>query len=140
MNKEIKLQFKSDPRLLKSIRALVRGYVRELGLDEERVQELVLAVDEACANAIRHAHHNKPEKLVSLSLDRTDAYLEIVVTDHGAPMPPEAIQASKGCAPSVDTVRPGGLGLKLMGAVFDDVCVVPVKSGGNCIRMRLRLS
>ncbi len=139
MNSEIKLQFKSYPRLLASVRALMRAYLREYGFEETRIHEIVLAVDEACANVVRHAHRNKPETLATVLLRRTDALLEIIVIDQGPPMPPDALRPFAAPALDVATVRPGGLGLKLMNAIFDEVRITAGKRGGNRVHMRLHL-
>ena len=139
MNNEIKLQIKSDVRLLGSVRALMRAYLREYGLDEARVHEMVLAVDEACANAVRHAHKDKPEAPVTVLLRGTAAQIEIIVIDQGPPIPPDALRSVAVPAPTAETVRPGGLGLKLMRAIFDEVRIQTDKRGGNRISMCMRL-
>ncbi len=143
MNTEIKLHFKSDPRLLEAIRALVRHYLNACGAPEERIQELVLAVDEACANAIRHAYQGDPGALIFLSLGRSEDLIEIVVADTGAPMPKNRRRptpvAEREETPGPEQVRPGGLGLALIRKAADQVSITSGRIRGNRIRMRVRL-
>ena len=49
-HRDVVVEVRSQPRLLQSIRGLVRGYVRAYGLPTEKVDDVVLAVDEACCN------------------------------------------------------------------------------------------
>ncbi len=49
------LTLPADGRLLPGTRRAVAGYLEALDLDEEQMHDVVLAVDEACANVIRHA-------------------------------------------------------------------------------------
>ncbi len=141
MTTRVKLQFKSDPVLLESVRALTGQYLRQHSLSEERIQEVVLAVDEACANAIRHAYENQPTREISLSFREKGACLEVVVADHGRPMPASALARSKSKdkKASAQTVRPGGLGLKLMHRIFDEVHITTGEQRGNRVRLRLYL-
>ncbi|NIP90019.1 MAG: ATP-binding protein, partial [Gammaproteobacteria bacterium] len=49
------LEIAAHPRLLSTVRGMVRSYLAEAGFARERTDEVVLGVDEACTNAIRHA-------------------------------------------------------------------------------------
>jgi serine/threonine-protein kinase RsbW len=127
--------------LLVSLRALTGQYLRQFSLSEERIQEVVLAVDEACSNAIRHAYNNQPNEELTLSFRDKGAFLEVAVADWGRPMPASALARSKGKdkKASAKTVRPGGLGLKLMHHIFDEVHITTGEKRGNRVRMRLYL-
>lgn len=145
MKNSIKLQFKSDAALLAPVRALVAAYVSGM-VPRERAGEITLAVDEACANAIRHAYGNAPDGEITLSLRRDATRLEVVVADKGAPMPAKAAKKGAVSAKSVKKdagaaalARPGGLGLLLMRRVFDEVHITRGDKRGNRVRMRLRI-
>jgi hypothetical protein len=40
--------------------------------------------------------------------------------------------------PEIDDLQPGGLGVRLIHEVFDEVHFCPGESRGNCVTMRLR--
>jgi anti-sigma regulatory factor (Ser/Thr protein kinase) len=140
MRKELKLELTSDARLLGAVRGLIRGYLGSRGLERERIQEVVLAVDEACANAIRHSYGGQIGGAVTLTL-RTDdeEWAEVCLEDHGEPVALERVARKTLEPPTLETAKPGGLGVQLMYAVFDEVEFRPGNETGNCVIMRLRL-
>lgn len=134
---DIQISFASEPRLLKAVRGLVRGYINALGFVHERAEEVVLAVDEACANAIRHSYGGQPGRNIDLELRSDDHFVVIELRDSGTPMPAQRAQPRKALPPDVATLRPGGLGIQLIYQVFDDVEFHPGAEQGNQVIMRL---
>lgn len=132
------IELRSEPRLLHSVRGLTWRYVRGAGFSEDRTDEVVLAVDEACTNAMRHAYHHRTDERVWLRLASNDAWLQIEVRDEGTPAPEESVQPKELVCPDPDDLRPGGLGVQLIYRVFDEVEFMPGASQGNRVRMRLR--
>jgi anti-sigma regulatory factor (Ser/Thr protein kinase) len=86
------------------------------GFSEEDTQFIILAVDEACANVIRHAYQGRTDGEITISCRDSADGIEFLLTDQGAACDPA-------CFPkrSFDEVRPGGLGLPLIQAVMDRV-------------------
>ena len=138
MSRELRLELTSDAQLLGAIRGLVRGYLAVRGFGREKMQEVVLAVDEACANAIRHSYGGRADGTVVLSLWTDDVWTEVRVEDQGEPVALEKVVRKTLEPPTIETARPGGLGVQLMYAVFDDVQFCPGECAGNCVIMRLR--
>jgi anti-sigma regulatory factor (Ser/Thr protein kinase) len=112
----MELRFKSDPRLLHIVRSVVGQMAALVGFSEEDTQFIILAVDEACANIIRHAYQGRQDGEIRISCRESADGIEFLLTDQGAPCDPA-------CFPkrSLDEVRPGGLGLPLIQAVMDRV-------------------
>jgi len=137
-NQDFRLIVRSDPRFLGSIRSLVRGWLEACELAGNVVDRVVLAVDEACANAIRHAYEGRCDETLEVSLREDGGHLELRVCDHGAPCPPECMEHRELQPPTADDLRPGGLGVPLMHEVFDEVDYCPGITGGNCVTMRLK--
>jgi len=137
---DICVEITSDPKLLKSIRGLVSGYLENQGVSKDRIDEVVLAIDEACANAIRHSYENCLDGKVTLSFQADDGALEIVLSDEGIPAPEERVQQKELIQPDKDQVTPGGLGVQLMYRVFDEVVFSPGAVRGNRVTMRLKLA
>lgn len=139
MKTNFSLEFRSDPVLLKSVRALMDQYLSSLPLSPEKRQEIVLAVDEACTNAIRHAYRGCPDEKIKLLIKTNDTCLEITVADKGKPMPQSKVKKETGqeVAVTPESVQPGGLGLKLMRQIFDEVRIKTGEKQGNRIAMRL---
>ena len=137
MDRDLRLTVRSDPKLLGSIRSLVRSWVDAWEMDEKTVDRVVLAIDEACTNAIRHAYEGRCDGTVELTLHAGEEYLEFQVSDTGLSCPSVCTERRPLEKPEVDDLRPGGLGIQLIHEVFDEVEFFPGESGGNCVTMKL---
>jgi serine/threonine-protein kinase RsbW len=140
MDNDLRLEFRSDPQLLQVVRSVTRSYLAALCLAEERCDAVVLALDEACANAIRHSYGNRVDQRIFLAFRADDDWVELVLNDEGCTAPPEKVRRKPASVPDPETVKPGGLGVQLMYDVFDEVAYAPGMHRGNCVTMRLRRS
>ncbi len=138
-NADINIDLVSEPRLLASVRGLVRTYLMNEGFSGDRAGEIVLAVDEACTNAMRHSYGGKAEGRLRLTVRKNDAYIEFVLRDRGVPVPAEKCERKEIATPDAEHLIPGGLGVQLIYSVFDDVKFHPGKTAGNRVVMRLKL-
>ena len=83
-------------------------------------EDVMLAVDEACTNIIKHAYKSNPEGEILLKLKYSDHKLTIVIIDYGKSFNPENV-------PDPDLQkyykqhRVGGLGMYLMKTLMDEV-------------------
>jgi anti-sigma regulatory factor (Ser/Thr protein kinase) len=134
---EVRLQVSSDPRLLGLIRGALEVWLQIIGFDRDRRSEVVLAVDEACSNCIRHAYDGRTDEQVDVVLALSEDWIEITVSDRGAPCPKECTEYRPLEIPEADDLKPGGLGVKLIYEVFDEVSFHPGPTRGNCVTMRL---
>jgi serine/threonine-protein kinase RsbW len=60
-NRTGELRIKSKTENLSEIRDFVSGNARAAGILEATVENIILAVDEACTNIIKHAYKLSPE-------------------------------------------------------------------------------
>ena len=138
MQTDIELILRSDPKLLAAMRGLLRGYVTQQGLSKDRAEEVVLAVDEACTNAIRHAYRGRKTKPVALAVRSSPAWLEFEVRDEGQPASRERLERKLSEPSDPRKLKPHGLGVQLICRIFDEVSFETGLDGGNGVRMRLR--
>lgn len=138
MRDDIQVSLKSDPKLLSAVRGLVRGYMLQAGFAKDKAEEVVLAVDEACTNAIRHAYRGRKNNELTLILASSPAWVSFEVNDNGIPAPIERLAPKPVEAPDPKRLKPHGLGVQLMYRVFDEVCFSVGLDGGNNVLMRLR--
>lgn len=122
-----------DLEQLGVVREFVVGVARDLGLAQDDVYGLQLAVDEACTNVVRHAYGGlggQVEVEVAVDGDR----IQIVIRDWGAAFDPEAVPAPDITAPLEQ--RPlGGLGLFLMREMMDEIHFSFDADQGNTLTM-----
>ena len=105
---------------LKLIRDFVIEYLHAFALTDIMTNQIVLAVDEICANLIIHANHENPDKYIHLAVQKQDGMLKFEITDNGL-----AFQRSKYKEPNIeDNIRQGkkgGVGIALVNRIMDKV-------------------
>jgi anti-sigma regulatory factor (Ser/Thr protein kinase) len=112
----VSITFKSDPQNMSQIRKKIRTVAIEAGFDEQLQTRIILALDEAVTNVIRHAYHNDHEKEIVLSLANEPDALRISVRDFGAKP-----DLSKIHSRDLKDIRPGGLGCHFIREIMDEV-------------------
>jgi sigma-B regulation protein RsbU (phosphoserine phosphatase) len=130
------LTFPAEPAQMRSVRASLRSALDSQEIGPELRDRLVLAVDEACTNIMRHAYRGKGKETISLHLSREQDMLLFELRDQ-APR----VDASKLKPRDLSECRPGGLGLPFIDALMDEWKVLPGgKKKGNVLRMMKRLT
>jgi sigma-B regulation protein RsbU (phosphoserine phosphatase) len=139
--KLLDLTFPAEPTQMRSVRAALRNALDSQEIGPELRDRLVLAVDEACTNIIRHAYGGVCEETISLHLSREKDMLLFELRDQ-AP----TVDARKLKPRDLSECRPGGLGLPFIDALMDEWKLRPLgkggdgKSKGNVLRMMKRLT
>jgi anti-sigma regulatory factor (Ser/Thr protein kinase) len=113
-----------------SVRRLVESFLAEESLTPEELGLITLAIDEACANVLRHAYHGSPGKL-HLRLQRLATRLRVTLRDFGTPCDPQKIRSR-----DLTDFRPGGLGVFLMQQAFPKVEFTPLRDGTRLLLER----
>jgi anti-sigma regulatory factor (Ser/Thr protein kinase) len=67
------------------VRLVIAALARNAGLDEEAVDDLKIAVSEACANAVLSSEEAGSDEPVSVTWDEGGEDLVIEISDHGTP-------------------------------------------------------
>lgn len=133
--KLVEIEFNARADNLRMIRSVVGDASREIGCPGKVCERLVLAVDEACANVIRHAYGHDETGRVVLRIRLEDDTLVFELEDFAA-----AVDGSKLKPRSLDVMRPGGLGLSLIDQIMDSwEFKRPARGEGNLLVMRKRL-
>ena len=65
------------------VRLALSALARSAGVDEERVDDLKIAVSEACANAVLSQEETGSDAPVQVTWDQDDAAIQIAVSDRG---------------------------------------------------------
>ena len=68
----LELRFPARPDELRGMRDALRERLRAWRLDEETASDVVMAVDEACQNVIRHAYRGDPDGVIELEVRCSD--------------------------------------------------------------------
>lgn len=138
IERRFSLQVPSSTENLAMIRDFVNGIGVRAGMPASEVAKLELAVDEACANVIEHAYGPEVTKEVSVRATLDDDTVQIDVVDTGKAFDPALIPTL-----SLDDLvagrRSGGLGMRLMKTLMDEVHYEVIPGHKNELRMIKRL-
>ena len=124
-------EFSSQPENLASVRAFVRDFLEAEGIAGTAGEMLVLGVDEACSNIIRHAYRDVPAQPISLFCERLGHTIQFRLRDFGAPADSALFKKRP-----FDEVEPGGLGLHLIERIFDEALYRPQPLGTELVLLK----
>lgn len=132
----VRLRVPARAAMLKDVRDTVRSTLTQAGMDAKLVSDVVLAVDEACQNIIRHAYGRECDNDVVVDIRQDGAEVLIYVRDFADPVNVDNIRAR-----DLGDVKPGGLGVHFIHEVMDEVEYRPLENGeGNVLRMVKRIA
>jgi len=132
----VRLEVSAQPDRLKLVRRAVSEAAALCGCGETLARDLILGVDEACQNVIRHAYGDDPGGEMIVEIRRRGDELVILLRDFAPPIDVDKVRPR-----NLDDLRPGGLGTHLIRQVMDEVAFLPPPpGGGNLLRMVKRIS
>jgi serine/threonine-protein kinase RsbW len=133
----VEVAFTPLPAHVRTARLVATAVARRSGVDESLLDEVRLAVGEACSRAVEAHRKHCPAEPVRVSLTDEGERFEVVVTDAAPadpPAPADGTTASTGPAGAVaanGTVQqlPPGVGLAVIAGLADDVRIEPAGAG-----------
>ena len=133
----VDLTLPTDAKLISQTRRTVSGFLEQMGIAVEVVDDVVLALDEACTNVMRHAFDGDTE-LFHLTAELADDEIVVIVEDEGVGLPPSKLREPLGAASPTAT---SGRGLQMIRTLMTDVALesAPLRQGTR-LEMRRALS
>lgn len=126
MRRDVELRLPSDVQYVGLARLVVTVAARQAGMQDERIEDLKIAVSEVTTNAIVAHQRDDGDAPVVLSFGRSGAKQFAISIDDGAPQP--------GDEGGGDWAPEGGLGITLIRGLADDVEFG--SDAGNVVHMR----
>ena len=123
----LELAFPAEATRLAPLRTTLRTWLARCGVDPTTAQNVLVAVGEACANAIEHGHRQLPGGLIRLRAAATAHDLHLTITDSGRWKTPQ---------PAANPHR--GRGLTLMRALMTEVTIT-TGSAGTVVGLQARI-
>jgi serine/threonine-protein kinase RsbW len=124
------LRVKSKTENLSEIRDFVNIKALEAGIPQVTVENIILAVDEACTNIIKHAYKLSPEGEIIIKIEYDKEKFTVTIIDYGKSFEPDRVPL-----PDLQKYyrehRVGGLGMYLMKSLMDDVEYISVPGEYN---------
>lgn len=121
----VRLVIPAQAEYMDVVRLCLYGIATKSGFSFEEIEDLKVAVAEACNNAVLHAYPEQSEGVIEISFEQQDKSLTVKVKDHGLSF--NHGNALKHAAPiqadEAKELQVGGLGIYLMKALMDEVSV-----------------
>ena len=131
----------SHSTYLSSIRALVSALATEVGFTQDEVTKIEMAVDEACANVIKHAYapdkqwcwqHREPEIRLTVHAEKDSLIVEI--NDHGQRFDLTSYRPMD-IETRIHEMRTDGFGVAIMRQFMDELTYTSNNQTGNTLRL-----
>jgi anti-sigma regulatory factor (Ser/Thr protein kinase) len=117
----------ADPKCLAALRRDMRHWLAATGMDELARGELLVALGEACANAIEHAYAFSPDRHMEVTATADEHEVRVEVRDAGRWKMPGPKRHDR------------GRGLAMMAALTDAVEVERMQTG-TTVRLTRKLA
>lgn len=127
MKKRFELSCRSE--VLSPLRQELRQLLGQAGWEKKAVEEILLAVDEALTNIIRHAYEGRPGAM-TLLIDDSPEKTEITLEDRGKKFDPTCVPR-----PELPRDKPGGLGVHFIRTIMDQVVYDEAFKEGNRLHL-----
>jgi serine/threonine-protein kinase RsbW len=123
-------------------RLTLYGVASKMGFSYEDIEDMKVAVSEACNNAVLHAYGAAPG-VMEIGFGVCPDGLRITVKDDGVSFDSAAengVSSAPLAGKSIDEIEAGGLGLYLMQALMDEVEVMTRPGAGTEVVLTKRLA
>nr|WP_164489091.1 MULTISPECIES: ATP-binding protein [unclassified Romboutsia] len=120
------MEISANPDYVGIIRLTTSGIANKIGFSIDDIEDIKVAVSEACTNAIKHSSDDK----FYISFNMLDNGLNIEIRDNG-----------KGCdveclgKPDLKNPKENGLGIFIIQALMDEVSIESEDNKGTTIKM-----
>ena len=126
---EKRFELIASSEVLSPFRKEFRQLLGQAGWEKKTAEEVLLAVDEALTNIIRHAYQGTSGK-ITVNVDISSDKIEIVLEDQGKKFDPTQV-----LSPELPRQNPGGLGVHFIRTIMDQMIYEGHAIEGNRLRL-----
>lgn len=120
----IEMTVPAKPEYVGIIRLTASGVANRIGFSYDEIEDIKVAISEACTNAVNHAYKQEEEGKMTVGFGVYADRLEMMVVDRGQSFDFQSIRSELGPCDSdtsVEQLTEGGLGLFLIETLMDKV-------------------
>jgi serine/threonine-protein kinase RsbW len=129
MTDRLKMIVPGKPEYVGTVRIATAHIASRVGFDIEAIEDIKVAVSEACTNIICHAHED-PNFSYEVSVEPDDAGISILISDKGV-----GFGLNEYKEPVPGETKESGLGIFIIKALMDEVDIHSEIGSGTDIRM-----
>ena len=140
VNDVFQLTLPSSTEYIGVVRLLISGIAERMNFKIDDIEDIKIAISEACTNSVLHAYDENPNKELCIEIIRKEDALEIIVKDFGKGFDTNILQENK----LDEKIQAGaltglGLGFTFIKSLMDEVDIESNESEGSVIRMVKKL-
>lgn len=126
---EKRFELSASSEVLAPFRKELRQILCQTGWEKKAAEEILLAVDEALTNIIRHAYQGGMGKM-TVFVAATNDKIEIMLEDYGKKFDPTQVPS-----PELPRHKPGGLGIHFIRTIMDQMIYDDQGTAVNRLRL-----
>ncbi|MFC3882465.1 anti-sigma B factor RsbW [Bacillus songklensis] len=122
----VEMKIPAKPEYVAVIRLTLSGVANRMGFSYDDIEDMKIAISEACTNAVQHAYREEENGEVTVGFGLFADRLEIIVADQGRSFDFEQLKQNIGpyeTSQEIEFLPEGGLGLYLINTLMDEVKV-----------------
>ncbi|MFD2115621.1 anti-sigma B factor RsbW [Paenibacillus yanchengensis] len=122
---KIYLTIPADAAYIDIVRLTLYGVASKAGFSYEEMEDMKVAVSEACTNAVLHAYNDCHNGIIDISFTLEDNSMHISIKDYGSSFKYEqnVVSTAAHHDKPLEEIAAGGLGIFMMQALMDSVKV-----------------
>ena len=122
----IKMEISANPEYVSIIRLAISGIANKIGFCLDDIEDLKVAISEACTNAIKHSLEDR----FTIIYTMIEKGLTIEIIDNG-----KGYNTKEVSEPDLDNLKESGMGLFIIESLMDEVNVESTEGKGTSIKM-----
>ena len=122
----IKMEISANPEYVSIIRLTTSGIANKVGFCLDDIEDLKVAISEACMNAIKHSLEDR----FTIIYTMIEKGLTIEIIDNG-----KGYNTKEVSEPDLDNLKESGMGLFIIESLMDEVNVESTEGKGTSIKM-----
>ena len=122
----IKMENSANPEYVSIIRLTTSGIANKVGFCLDDIEDLKVAISEACTNAIKHSLEDR----FTIIYTMIEKGLTIEIIDNG-----KGYNTKEVSEPDLDNLKESGMGLFIIESLMDEVNVESTEGKGTSIKM-----
>ena len=122
----IKMEISANPEYVSIIRLTTSGIANKVGFCLDDIEDLKVAISEACTNAIKHSLEDR----FTIIYTMIEKGLTIEIIDNG-----KVYNTKELIEPDLDNLKESGMGLFIIESLMDEVNVESTEGKGTSIKM-----
>jgi len=134
MSSTNKILFSSSTKNLAMVRSFIEAKAHAFGFDESTIIQIILSVDEACTNIIKHAHKYNEEEQIEVETKAETKQFKVILKYKGQGFDPNELD-NPDMLDYFNKFKIGGLGVPIMKKFMSNIEFVHKNSDYNCLTL-----